>query len=133
MAQPDFLSRPMDKLTAEEWESICDGCGLCCQVTEEDEDTSELTQTNVACRYLCLESHLCKDYLNRQSNVENCVKVTPENIDSLYWLPPTCGYKLVSHGMDLPKWHHLICGDKNRVHTHGPSMLGDIISEDDIT
>ncbi len=119
----------MLEMSEQEWESLCDGCGLCCQVTEEDEDTGELTLTNTACSYLCLNSHSCKDYQNRQKNVDNCVKVTPQNISELYWLPRTCGYKLVENGHNLPDWHPLICGDKNRVHTHGPSMMDELVSE----
>ena len=129
MTQPEFLKKPMLEMSEQEWESLCDGCGLCCQVTEEDEDTGELTLTNTACSYLCLNSHSCKDYQNRQKNVDNCVKVTPQNISELYWLPRTCGYKLVENGHNLPDWHPLICGDKNRVHTHGPSMMDELVSE----
>lgn len=131
MTQPQFLQKPITQMSEAEWESLCDGCGLCCQIRVEDEDTGEIALSNVACRYLCLNSHACTDYANRQHNVPDCVKVTPSNIHALTWLPHTCGYRLVSRGEKLPRWHHLICGDKNRVHTHGPSMKGTIISEDE--
>lgn len=131
MPQPDFLSKPLAEMTAEEWESLCDGCGLCCQLRVEDEDTGEIALSNAACRYLCLNSHQCTDYANRQSNVPDCVRVTPENIRELHWLPHTCGYRLAAAGQPLPRWHRLICGDPNRVHTHGPSMKGALISEDE--
>lgn len=131
MKQPEFLQKPMMQMTDAEWESLCDGCGLCCQIRVEDEDTGEIALSNVACRYLCLNSHHCTDYANRQKNVADCVKVTPQNVHELTWLPHTCAYRLVSRGEKLPRWHHLISGDKNRVHTHGPSMKGTIISEDD--
>lgn len=131
MPQPSFISKPITEMTPEEWESLCDGCGLCCQVRVQDEDTGELALSNVACRYLCLESHACKDYVNRQKNVADCVKVTPQNIHELTWLPHTCAYRLVANGEKLPVWHHLVCGDKRRVHSSGPSMLGSLISEDD--
>lgn len=130
-SQPDFLKKPMAEMTASEWESICDGCGLCCQIRVEDEDTGEIALSNVTCRYLCLNSHQCTDYANRHTNVPDCIKVTPENVASLYWLPPTCGYQLVARGQPLKRWHHLICGDRSRVHTHGPSMKGNLISEDE--
>lgn len=131
MAQPKFLSKPLDEMTDTEWESLCDGCGLCCQIRIQDEDTDEIALSNVACRYLCLNSHRCSDYANRQTNVADCVKVTPQNVFELDWLPHTCGYRLVAHGQPLARWHPLICGDESRVHTHGPSMKGDVISEDD--
>lgn len=129
--QPDFIRKPLEEMSEAEWESLCDGCGLCCQIRLEDVDTGEIALSTVACRYLCLESHRCTDYANRQQNVPDCVKVTPQNVHALDWLPHTCAYRLVAHGHDLPDWHPLICGDPGRVHTHGPSMLGATISEDD--
>lgn len=131
MKQPAFLSKPMREITPAEWESLCDGCGLCCQIRVEDEDTGQIALSNAACRYLCLNSHRCMDYANRQKNVPDCIKVTPENVLEMTWLPHTCAYRLVAQGEKLPAWHHLICGDLERVHTKGPSMRGELISEDD--
>jgi uncharacterized cysteine cluster protein YcgN (CxxCxxCC family) len=131
MKQPDFLSKPLAEMTDAEWESLCDGCGLCCQIRVEDEETGEIALSNVACRLLCLDTHLCGDYANRARIVPDCVKVTPETVMALDWLPSTCGYRLAAFGMPLPKWHHLICGDRARVHRRGPSMLGSLISEDE--
>jgi uncharacterized cysteine cluster protein YcgN (CxxCxxCC family) len=129
--QPAFLAKPMERMTTAEWESLCDGCGLCCQMRVEDEASGEIALSNVACRYLCLESHRCTDYANRQANVPDCIKVTPQNVGGLTWLPVTCAYRLVAQGEPLPSWHHLICGDRGRVHKSGPSMLGCLISEDE--
>ena len=131
MQQPEFLHKPMAQMNAAEWESLCDGCGLCCQIRLEDEDSGEIALSNVACRYLCHNTHHCTDYANRQVNVPDCVKVTPENVAALNWLPHTCGYRLVSQGEPLPSWHHLICGELDEVHRSGPSMKGAIISEDE--
>lgn len=129
--QPDFLQKPLAAMSDAEWESLCDGCGLCCQVRVEDEDSGEIALSNVACRYLCLNSHACTDYANRQQNVPDCAKVTPENVHELDWLPHSCAYRLVAFGQPLPRWHHLICGDRQRVHRHGPSMKGALVSEDE--
>ncbi len=131
MPQPKFLSKNMHDMTMEEWESLCDGCGLCCQISLEDEDTGEIALTSVACRYLCLNSNRCKDYTNRHTNVVGCDRITPDNIHGLTWLPSTCGYRLVAGGHPLPSWHHLVCGDPEQVHLRGPSMRGELISEDD--
>ena len=131
MPQPKFLNKPMKDMTSSEWESLCDGCGLCCQIRVQDTDSDEIALTNVACRYLCLSSHSCTDYKNRQKNVPDCMKVTPDNIHKLTWLPYTCAYRLVAGGEPLPRWHHLVCGDPKRVHTSGPSMMGSLISEDE--
>jgi uncharacterized cysteine cluster protein YcgN (CxxCxxCC family) len=131
MPQPDFLSKPLADMSATEWESLCDGCGLCCQIRVEDEDTGEIALSNVACRLLCLDTHRCGDYANRKARVPDCVQVTPDNVHSLDWLPHSCGYRLAAQGLPLPKWHRLVCGDPARVHSDGPSMLGSLISEDD--
>ncbi len=133
MNQPTFLSKPLEMMTPEEWESICDGCGLCCQIRVEDVDSGEMALSNVACRYLNLSTHRCSDYTNRKANVPDCVKVTPRNIHSLTWLPVTCGYRLVAAGEPLLDWHHLICGDPARVHDEeeGVSMMGCLLSEEE--
>lgn len=131
MPQPDFLKKPMTEMTQAEWESLCDGCGLCCQIRVQDEDTDEIALSNVACRYLCLKTHACTDYANRQQNVPDCIKVTPHNVHELDWLPYTCGYRVVARGEKLASWHPLVCGDRKRVHRTGPSMLGSLISEDE--
>lgn len=130
MKQPDFLSKPMEEMTQAEWESICDGCGLCCQVRVVD-DCGSYALSNVSCRYLCLKSNQCKDYANRQKNVPDCEKITPENVHEMTWLPYSCGYRLVAYGEKLYDWHHLICGDREEVHISGPSMKGELVSEDD--
>ncbi len=127
-----WREKPLSEMTAAEWESLCDGCGLCCQIRLEDEDSGEIALSDVACRFLDLCSHRCKDYGNRQANVADCVKVTPDNVHDLTWLPHTCGYRLVAAGHDLPDWHPLISGDPATVHRNGPSMLGDLVSEDEV-
>ncbi len=131
MPQPEFLAKPLARMTEDEWESLCDGCGLCCQIRVEDEDTGAMALSDVACRLLCLDTHRCADYANRKARVPDCVKVTPENVRELDWLPNTCGYRLAAWGLPLPSWHRLVCGDPQRVHRRGPSMLGALISEDD--
>ena len=132
--QPAFLAKPLHDLTEEEWESLCDGCGLCCQVRERDEDTGEIALSNIACRYLDLCTHRCSDYANRHKNVPDCIKVTPENVRELHWLPMSCAYRLVAAGEELPQWHHLVCGDPARVHDEeeGVSMMGCLISEEEL-
>lgn len=124
--QPEFLEKPIFEMTDDEWESLCDGCGLCCQHSIEDEDVGGFSLTNRACEFLCLDTHLCSDYANRFENQPDCVKVTPENVSDMGWLPYSCAYRLVANGVDLPEWHYLICGDKDRVHKEGISMKGGV-------
>ncbi|MCI5050408.1 MAG: YcgN family cysteine cluster protein [Rickettsiales bacterium] len=130
-SQPAFLSKPMHEMSHAEWESLCDGCGLCCQIRLEDIDSGEITLSNAACRLLDLQTLQCSDYPNRKKRVSDCVKITPENVGNLNWLPNSCAYRMVWRGEPLEDWHYLICGDKERVHTDGPSMRGELIGEDD--
>ena len=107
-----------------EWESLCDGCARCCLEKLEDEDTGKIYFTHVSCKLLDAGLCACKDYANRSDQVPDCVRLTPENVRTLNWLPPSCGYKLVAEGRDLYWWHPLISGDPNTVHEAGVSVRG---------
>lgn len=126
-----WRDKPMAQLSPDEWEQLCDGCGLCCQIRYQDIDTDEIILADVACNFLNLSTHQCSDYANRKRIQPLCVQVTPENVHDLDWLPHSCAYRLVAFGHDLPDWHHLICGDRDRVHRDGPSMRGELIHEKD--
>ena len=64
-----------------EWESLCDGCGLCCLIRYEDEDTGVVTPTRVACRLFDGHACRCRDYDNRRAFVPDCIKLTPGNVE----------------------------------------------------
>ncbi|HMR33450.1 MAG TPA: YcgN family cysteine cluster protein [Geminicoccaceae bacterium] len=130
--QPFWRTKRIEEMSEAEWESLCDGCGLCCQIRAEDPDTGEIALSDAACRLLDLCTHRCRDYANRQKLVPDCVRITPGNVRSLHWLPHTCAYRLVAFSFDLPRWHHLVCGDPERVHTRGHSMRGALVSEDEV-
>ena len=93
---PFWQTKTLVEMTHSEWESICDGCGRCCLNKLEDEDTGKIYFTDVACKLLNCESCQCKDYPNRQSIVEDCLQLTPEVVPETPWLPPSCGYRLIS-------------------------------------
>jgi uncharacterized cysteine cluster protein YcgN (CxxCxxCC family) len=130
MKKQFWKEKKLNEMTSEEWESLCDGCGLCCLIRLEDEDSGEIVLTNIACKYLDLNTCRCTDYKNRKVNVPDCWKITPENIDQIYWMPDTCAYKLLYQGRDLYDWHPLITGDKNSVHKAGVSFAGEMVSEE---
>ena len=88
----------MEEMTAAEWESLCDGCGRCCLVKLEDEDTGEVHFTDLGCRLLDGATCRCTDYARRRRRVRDCIKLTPEGARSLPWLPRTCGYRVVAEG-----------------------------------
>ena len=124
-----FWERPLDQLSRDEWEALCDGCGQCCLHKVEDEDTGEIYHTNVACKLLNLKTAQCSDYANRRKFVPDCMKLTPETAGSLAWLPPSCAYRLRADGDPLPEWHYLVSGDRDAVHRAGMSVAGKVISE----
>lgn len=132
MQLPFWKRKRLHEMTRPEWESLCDGCGKCCLHKLQDEDTGDIAMTNVACRYLDLETCRCKDYPNRQHNVSDCVQLTPDVVPALRWLPDTCAYRLVAEGRDLFWWHPLVSGDPATVHAAGVSVRGDAITEDDV-
>lgn len=108
-------------MSEDEWESLCDGCALCCLVKIEDEDTGEVFNTTVSCRLLDIESCRCSDYQNRLTKVAMCAAISLDNIADLHWLPDSCAYRCLYEGRTLPDWHPLITNDKNTVHESGIS------------
>jgi uncharacterized cysteine cluster protein YcgN (CxxCxxCC family) len=128
-AESDFWERPLDHLTREQWEALCDGCGQCCLHKIEDADTGEIFRTNVACKLLDLKTARCSDYRHRRAFVPDCLRLTLRNAASLDWLPPTCAYRLRADGEPLPDWHYLVCGDRDAVHRAGVSVVGKVVSE----
>jgi hypothetical protein len=122
-------TKALDEMTSAEWESLCDGCGKCCLHKLEDEDTGDIYYTRVACQLLDIETCRCSDYANRLEKEPTCVKLTPNDVDNLQWLPSSCSYRRLQDGRGLPAWHHLVCGDRNRVHEDGHSSRGWCVSE----
>ncbi|WP_372747945.1 YcgN family cysteine cluster protein [Litorivivens sp.] len=124
--------KSLTEMTPEEWESICDGCGKCCLHKLEDIDTGDIYYTRVACQWLDIESCRCSHYADRLEKEPTCVKLTPADVDDLQWLPPSCSYRRMHDGRGLADWHHLVCGDRERVHREGHSILGRCLSERDV-
>ncbi len=104
--EPFWKRKSLAELDSAEWESLCDGCGLC-----------------------CLQSCRCSDYPNRKASVPDCVQLTPADAAQFKWLPSTCAYRLVAEGRDLPLWHHLVCGDPDAVHAERISQSGRMLAE----
>lgn len=128
-ASPPFWERPLATLDRAQWEALCDGCGQCCLHKVEDEDSGAVYRTNVACRLLDLETTRCADYRNRKRMVPDCLRLTPETIGAITWLPDTCAYRLRAEDRPLPDWHYLVCGDPEAVHRAGISVRGRAINE----
>jgi uncharacterized cysteine cluster protein YcgN (CxxCxxCC family) len=119
-----FWTRPLEELTRSQWEKLCDGCGRCCLVKLEDEDTGAIYHTSVACRLLDHESCRCGDYADRRTHVPDCVRLTLKKLKEINWLPPTCAYGLRLEGKPLTEWHPLLTGDPESVHRARVSVRG---------
>ncbi|WP_121974628.1 YcgN family cysteine cluster protein [Acinetobacter stercoris] len=131
--RPEFWKKyKLDELTTSEWEALCDGCGLCCLVKLEDEDTHEIAYTRVSCKLLDCQTAQCSDYHDRLKYVPDCVQLTPEKLQNIRWLPSSCAYRRVNEGKNLPSWHYLNTGSRKSVMKAKKSAAGRCISETEI-
>jgi hypothetical protein len=130
--RPFYETKSLREMTAEEWESLCDGCGKCCVVLLQDEEDDTVYRTNVGCRLLDLKTVRCSDYENRHARVPSCVRLSADNIGELNWMPDTCAYRLLHEGKPLPEWHPLKTGDPRSVARSGISVKGGLISETEV-
>jgi uncharacterized protein len=127
---PEFWKlKPLQQMSTDEWEALCDGCAKCCLHRIEDEDSREIFTTNIVCRYLDQDDCRCGDYPNRSTNVPDCLSVTPELLQDPYWLPSTCAYRMLAEDKDLPQWHPLVSGNSESVVSSGNSIRGRVICE----
>jgi uncharacterized protein len=130
---PFWRRKSLEEMTDSEWESLCDGCARCCLNKLEEEGTDRTFYTNVGCRLLDSKVCRCRDYSHRLKQVDDCVRLTPESLKTITWLPPSCAYVLVAEGKDLYWWHPLVSGDPETVHTAGVSVRSHILaSEKDV-
>lgn len=117
--KPFWETKTLDEMTQAEWESLCDGCALCCLTKLQDDETDEIVYTSVVCRYSNTETGECSDYVNRSVNVPTCVQLTRERVAEFDWLPDSCAYRMIYRGQPLPEWHPLITGERASVKQAG--------------
>ena len=129
---PFWQRKQLAELSAEEWESLCDGCARCCLHKYEDEDSEELFNTRVVCRLLDEDRCQCTSYHDRHKYVPECLYLKPQQVSEFHWLPKSCAYRTVSEGRPLPWWHHLVSGNRETVHEAGISVRGKVISEEHV-
>jgi uncharacterized cysteine cluster protein YcgN (CxxCxxCC family) len=126
-----WREKTLSEMDNEEWESLCDGCGLCCLHKMEDDETGAVAHTNVSCRLLDIKTCRCTKYPMRKVLVPDCVILTPEKAAEFKWLPSTCAYRLMAGGKELPAWHPLKTGTSESVHKKGISVREIAVSERD--
>lgn len=131
MTKAFWKHKTLAEMSDAEWESLCDGCALCCMHKVEEEDTREIFYSNLACRLLDTSTCRCTDYPNRVRRVADCIDLTQDKGEAFEWLPASCAYRRVAAGKDLPAWHPLLTGDPESVHRAGVSMRGRMLSERD--
>lgn len=127
--KPFWQTVKLADMTAAQWEAVCDGCAKCCLVKLQDEDSGEIVFTDIVCNLLDQQSCRCTHYEERTKLVPDCVKLTKDNLDKIDFMPPSCAYRLLHEGKDLPQWHPLVSGRADSVVEAGMSVKGRVIAE----
>lgn len=127
--EPFWRTKTLAEMSETEWESLCDGCGQCCRIKLEDADSGDVVITHFSCTLLDTDTCRCTDYPNRRRRVPSCLRLTPDQVLDLPWLPDTCAYVKVARGEELEDWHHLVSGSHETVHEAGFSVRGQVRSE----
>ena len=129
MTDEFWKRKSLAEMNSSEWESLCDGCALCCLQKLEDEETGDVYFTDVACRLLDTETCRCTDYAARAKRVADCLVLSVDEPETFRWWPGSCAYRRLAEGKDLPEWHPLRTGDPDSVHEAGISAKGKVVSE----
>ena len=127
--KPFWQTVKLADMTAAQWEAVCDGCAKCCLVKLQDEDSGEIVFTDIVCNLLDQQSCRCTHYAERTKLVPDCVKLAKDNLDKIDFMPPSCAYRLLHEGKDLPQWHPLVSGRADSVVGAGMSVKGRVIAE----
>lgn len=121
----------LHEMSDSEWESLCDGCGLCCLHKLEDIETFKVEFTCVKCQYLD-HNRSCEVYNERVSLVDNCLSVRDLDPEYYRWLPESCAYRRIHEQRPLPQWHPLRTGNHEAMEKGGYAV-GDWAISDHLT
>lgn len=132
MQTPFWKRKTLAQMTDSEWESLCDGCGRCCLLKFQDQDSGRIVYTDVACRLLDTHACRCCNYAERTRLVPECLDLRREGPEVFRALPSTCAYRLRFEGRELPDWHPLVSGDPESVQRAGISVRGRVVSEEHV-
>lgn len=124
--------KSLAEMTTQEWESLCDGCGKCCLIKLEDEDSGEIAFTSVVCDLIDLDTCRCTRYSERCTLVPECIDLKQHDFAEYNWLPSTCAYRLLTDGKPLPDWHPLVSGTTESVKEVGVSISSYAVKESQV-
>ena len=147
--KPFWQTKTLEQMTRQEWESLCDGCAKCClHKFIDDEHTDEqadlmptdhiaehehMVYSNIACHLLNDKTCQCTKYKERTKLVPDCVQLTQDNLDDIFFMPPSCTYRRLKEGRGMPSWHPLLHkGKKSAMHKAGMSVRGKIVKDNDV-
>ncbi len=139
-------TKSLQDMNEQEWEAICDGCARCClhKFIEDDsvdsfEPSDRINEgetmlfTNIACFLLNDKSCSCSQYAKRSELVPDCVTLSKENLDAIFFMPPSCSYRRLNEGKGLAAWHPLLNkGKKSKMHQLGISVRNKVVSEENV-
>ena len=125
---PFWKAKPLNEMTPDEWESLCDGCGTCCLEKIEDEETGEIKTVGVSCEFLDTQNRRCLEYADRKTVNPDCIVLSPDNVSRIDWMPETCAYRRLAEGKSLEWWHPLISGEPDTVHRAEISIHDRVVS-----
>ncbi|PTC01115.1 YcgN family cysteine cluster protein [Thalassospira xiamenensis] len=126
--------KPLNEMSRDEWEALCDGCGKCCLHKLIDEDADDVAEevlfTDIACQLLNNATAQCSDYQHRLAQVPDCVVLSPDNLAQVYYMPSSCAYRRLAEGRGLATWHPLLNkGSRGPMRAAGISAAGRSVSE----
>ncbi len=112
------MHNKLQKISPNEWENVCKRCGRCCLIKLQDEDSNEIYYTNIICKYYDVNSNVCTVYDKRCELVPECIKLTPENVNSVEFMPQCCAYRKLF--------------DPNYKERQLKSLKGQVVSEENV-
>ena len=145
IASQFWLHKSLEQMNRREWEAICDGCAKCClhkfieddseeedfTPTDQMADHEELLFTNIVCRLLDQKKCACTEYEKRSELVPDCVTLTKQNLQNIFYMPTSCSYRRLHEGRGLAQWHPLLNGGKKALmHSRGVSVRKKVVSEE---